>query len=58
MRAGLAVGYWDSLDDIRNNWAIDKVFAPSMEEQKRIEKLNGWHRAVRCALAWADDEGD
>ena len=29
-----------------------------MEEQKRIEKLKGWHRAVRCALAWADDEGD
>ena len=56
--AGLAVGYWDSLDDIRNNWAIDKVFAPSMEEQKRIAKLKGWHRAVRCALAWADDEGD
>ena len=56
--AGLAVGYWDSLDDIRSNWAIDKVFTPSMEEQKRIEKLKGWHRAVRCALAWADDEGD
>ena len=56
--AGLAVGYWDSLDDVRNNWAIDKVFAPSMEEQKRIAKLKGWHRAVRCALAWADDEGD
>ena len=56
--AGLAVGYWDSLDDIRSNWAIDKVFAPAMEEQKRTEKLKGWHRAVRCALAWADDEGD
>ena len=52
------MGYWDSLDDIRSNWAIDKVFTPSMEEQKRIEKLKGWHRAVRCALAWADDEGD
>ena len=56
--AGLAVGYWDSLDDIRSNWAIDKVFAPAMEEQKRTEKLKGWHRAVRCALAWADDEGE
>ena len=56
--AGLAVGYWDSLDDIHSNWAIDKVFAPAMEEQKRTEKLKGWHRAVRCALAWADDEGE
>lgn len=56
--AGLAVGYWESLEDIRSNWAVDKVFSPSMEEHKRIEKLKGWHRAVKCALAWAEEDED
>ena len=56
--AGLAVGYWESLDDIRNNWAIDRIFAPAMEEPKRIERLKGWHRAVNCALAWAEADED
>ncbi len=52
--AGLAVGYWESLDDIRNNWAIERIFSPSMEEHKRIQNLKGWHRAVNCALSWAE----
>lgn len=54
--AGLAVGYWNSLDDIRSNWAVDKVFTPGMGEQYRKKLLRGWHKAVKCALIWADDE--
>ena len=53
--AGLAVGYWDSLEDVKNNWAIDKVFTSKMEEEHRIKLLDGWHRAVKCALAWAEE---
>lgn len=53
--AGLAVGYWTSLEDVRNNWEIDKVFTFKMEEKRRVELLDGWHKAVKCALTWAED---
>ena len=54
--AGLAVGYWDSLEDIRSNWAIDRVFQPKMEDALRQKLLRGWHRAVKCAMMWEDEE--
>ena len=53
--AGLAVGYWDSLEDIRSNWAIERVFTPQMEDSLRDKLLRGWHRAVQCAIAWGDE---
>ena len=53
--AGLAVGYWEDVDDIRKNWALSKTFAADMSEELRNEKLAGWKRAVRCALAWAEE---
>lgn len=54
--AGLAVGYWESMEDIRTNWAIDKKFIPSMPEEKRVKLLKGWHKAVKCALLCGEDE--
>ena len=54
--AGLAVGYWESLDDIRNNWAIDKVFSPEMEAEKQQKLLKGWHKAVKCAILWGEED--
>ena len=53
--AGLAVGSWESLEDVKNNWAINKVFTPQMSEEKRTSLLKGWDKAVRCALIWAED---
>ena len=53
--AGLAVGYWDSLEDVRRNWAEDKVFEPIMPADKRDGLLKGWHRAVKCALDWTKE---
>ena len=53
--AGLAVGYWHSQEDIRSNWAIDRVFTPQMEEPLREKLLRGWHRAVECAIVWGDE---
>jgi glycerol kinase len=44
--AGLAVGYWTSIDDIQQQWQIDKTFAPSMDEGKRNELTAGWQKAV------------
>lgn len=54
--AGLAVGYWESKEEIVRNWQQGKQFEPTMDETERAEKLKGWKRAVRCALAWAEDE--
>ena len=54
--AGLAVGYWSSLDDVRNNWSVNKVFTPELDEEKRRKLLHGWHKAVKCAQLWGDEE--
>lgn len=44
--AGLATGYWKNTDEIVQNWQIDKVFNPKMDEEKRENGLAGWKRAV------------
>ena len=53
--AGLAVGYWENIEDIQNQWQIDKTFSPSMEELERTKLSKEWQRSVRAAKAWADD---
>jgi glycerol kinase len=53
--AGLGVGYWASEEDIRQQWAEDRRFAPGMEAQASRQLLGGWQRAVKAAIAWADD---
>ena len=54
--AGLATGYWSSKDEIKENWQIGAVFEPAMEEEKRNTLLKGWHKAVKCAMIWAESE--
>ncbi|MCI9008650.1 MAG: glycerol kinase GlpK [Lachnospiraceae bacterium] len=51
--AGLAVGYWKSEEEIRRNWAIDRIFEPSISEELRREKTEGWNRAVKYSYGWA-----
>ncbi len=51
--AGLACGYWNSKEDILENWQIDREFKPDMEEERRKERLEGWEKAVNCVLGWA-----
>ena len=46
--AGLAVGYWTDLNDIRKNWALNQEFLPSLPEQERLSRLEGWQKAVNC----------
>ena len=53
--AGLAVGYWESLEDIRDNWALDQVFSPEMDAAERQQLLKGWHKAVKCARIWGEE---
>ena len=50
--AGLAVGYWQDLADIRKNWAVDRQFDPAIPEEQRQHRLDDWKRAVNCATAW------
>ena len=53
--AGLAVGYWKSTDEIRNNWAVDRGFKPAISETSRSQRLHGWKKAVACCRGWAKD---
>ena len=53
--AGLAVGYWHSVEDIQQQWQIDKRFSPAMNAEHAEQLLKGWRRAVRAAIAWADN---
>ena len=53
--AGLATGYWGSLEDIRQNAGIDKVFEPGMPEEERADKLKKWSKAVEAARVFRVD---
>ena len=53
--AGLAVGYWANLDEIRKNWAVDRSFIPEITEDDRAKRLKGWQKAVACAAGWAKE---
>lgn len=50
--AGLAVGYWNGLEDIRKNAGVSGAFMPSLSTEECEEKLAGWKRAVKCAISW------
>lgn len=54
--AGLAVGYWNSLEEIKQNWAVDQIFEPSISGEERQKKIKGWNKAVRCSYLWAKEE--
>ena len=54
--AGLAVGYWKSVDEIREKWEIDRIFEATITEEERGKRLKGWSKAVRYAFDWAKEE--
>ena len=54
--AGLAVGFWKDADEIQKNWKQERVFSPSVTEEKRTKLLKGWKKAVACIFQWAKDE--
>jgi glycerol kinase len=53
--AGLAVGYWKDLEDIRKNWAVDREFETLISEDETEKKVKGWKKAVACARFWAEE---
>ena len=50
--AGLAVGLWNSLDEIKNNWTLDKVYEPNMDEATKKTLIAGWSKAVGRSRDW------
>lgn len=53
--AGLACGYWKSREEICENWQLSREFVHEMTESRREQLLKGWKKAVKCALAWAEE---
>ncbi len=52
--AGLAVGYWHNIDDLRANWGVDKTWTPNMAEEARAHYYKSWKKAVQRSFAWVD----
>ena len=53
--AGLAVGYWASLEKIRRNWVVDRSFLPEISQEERAVRVKGWKKALRCTAGWEKD---
>ena len=56
LMAGLAVGVWKDMDDIRRVWKMDLSLAPQMDDATREKILAGWHKAVDRTRRWMEEE--
>lgn len=52
--AGLAVGYWKDVEELKEQWCRDEMFRPVMDEKKVVRLLNEWHKAVGRSQHWAE----
>ena len=52
--AGLATGVWNDLDEIREQWTLDKLYTPQMSEEIRERNLRGWDKAIGRVQQWED----
>jgi len=53
--AGLAVGFWSDLKDLKKNWAIESIFTPAKSDAWRDNLRSGWKKAVQRTLDWKTD---
>ncbi len=53
--AGLAVGFWKNMAEIREQWQVDRIFEPVIAAEQREKLSKDWKRAVRATQFWADD---
>lgn len=56
--AGLATGFWKSLDEVERRTAIEREFEPSPDREKQARRYRGWKRAVARSRAWAGEEAE
>lgn len=54
--AGLAVGYWKDINEIKAQWIADERFEPKSNQEKTDKMLKGWHKAVNRAKLWAKED--
>jgi len=54
--AGLAVDFWDSQDEIRDQWQLDRTFTPEMDADRVAELRAGWAKALERAKAWEEPD--
>lgn len=54
--AGLAIGYWKSIDEIRAQWQVERIFNPSGDTEKVEREISGWHAAVNRVLSAYPDK--
>jgi glycerol kinase len=54
--AGLAVGYWNDMEEIQQQWQTDKIFESQIDDEKRKKLSREWQRAVNAARSWADEK--
>jgi glycerol kinase len=52
--SGLAVGFWNNVEDLRANWLMDKTWEPKMDPAKRAELHKGWLKAVERTFNWIE----
>ena len=52
--AGLAVGYWQNLDELKEKAVIEREFRPGIETVERNYRYEGWQKAVKRSLDWED----
>ncbi|MCL2443019.1 MAG: glycerol kinase GlpK [Treponema sp.] len=53
--AGITVGFWKDLDDIKKHWQQDAEFTPQMDQNKRDKLVTLWHKAVDRSRGWASE---
>jgi glycerol kinase len=56
--AGLAVGYWETVEELRDNWQVDREFACQMDAETADARYGRWGEAVERSLDWARDGGE
>ncbi|APW97924.1 glycerol kinase [Halobiforma lacisalsi AJ5] len=56
--AGLAVGYWSDVDELRDNWQVDREFEPEMDPEVADSRYDRWNDAIERSLDWAREGGD
>jgi glycerol kinase len=52
--AGLAVGFWGSLDEIATHWTEDRIFTPDMDPEDRSRQFHNWRKAVERSMGWVE----
>jgi glycerol kinase len=51
--AGLAVGYWHDMDDLRHNWGVTHTWTPAMAGKRRVALTTSWRKAITRSFDWA-----